>query len=200
MPYKLKILPSDWILIKARYQNGESAHQIQKDFPIARQTIDEKADKEGWKEQSSTKAWLDLIKVKAKHSYGDQSPATLANILDLVRYGMSPQAAGEMCGLTKRTITKWRNEDCNFDTLLIAAGREFHFEKLAIINRSNEWQAANKALEKNWITKEEYQDKANVNTGTIKVELSFSRGDNFEQPEIIDVDVTEVEVQQLPKE
>lgn len=191
--------PADWALIKARYQQGETTHIISKDYTMSRQAIDQKCEREGWAVERSSRGWLDLIKAKskAKQSFGKMTPTNQAVILDLIRFGMSPWAAGQMCGLSTNAVKSWRDKDEDFNMLCISAARDFHLEKLAVINRTNDWQAASKALQMNWATKEEYAEKKETHSGVIKVELSFNRGADFKQPDIIEVEIEEVEQKRL---
>lgn len=184
----------DWGAIKGRAVAGESMASISRDYPVSRQAIALRADKEKWFEDAEvepqlSEAWW-LIQAEKTELAGKWDPAHpssfrsdifAAFLADLSR-GNSQATARELHGITKQQLKYWRR-DLGVDSLVraaIARSRKSLVEKIAKAGNVD-WRANAWLLERLPDHREEFAaDVAqNVRNQGIVVNISVSRDENI---------------------
>ncbi len=185
----------NWAKIRERAGAGQSTTSLAKEHGVARQSIDKRADKEGWGGVSEI-ADPDQIDWKAlalqtntamiyddpqtlgqKHmvTVGCRSPEIMANILKLVSEGASPNLAVQACGLSESHVTKWKQQDESFKELLRIARGVFltgQQRNIAKASKRGDWKAAQAMLQAAPETRKDWSGN-NAGAGGITVNIAI---------------------------
>lgn len=178
----------DWAEIEKAVRAGQSTTSLAKEHGLARQSIDKKANKEGWKD--GPQKWLPAARQtrtarmlqdpqttaeKAIATNGNRTPENQAAILWSLEQGMSITQAAESNGIKYDLFNAWRKDDPVFDRLVwqarhqLLGGMQTEIVKSA---RRGDWKAAESVLKASPETRKDWSGN-NAGAGGITVNIGI---------------------------
>lgn len=183
---------------------------------ISKQAILKRKDNEGWKVNPSAEkvrgaatAWErselpptatgnQLMAGPSRSAtqianWGKRSPENAAHILAQVELTGDQKLAARSAGIHPDTLKRWRESDPDFAEQLDAANAKFcatHISHVAKASERGDWKAADKLLQVNPMTREDWGGAGQGGTGGITVNLKFdlTRGAIPRDEDIIEVE------------
>jgi len=111
-------LPIDWLLVRMRYEAGQTAYRIATDLGDrpSKQGIARRAKAEGWKAGNGNSltiaAELPIVqRAQAMTGPTKASAERIAFVLDLIGRGSSESLASSAAGISPKTLARWKQED-----------------------------------------------------------------------------------------
>ena len=189
----------NWQEIGERIKAGESSTKLAKEYGLARQSIDKRAKKQGWRD--GPQKWLPAVNqtrtAKAlrnpqtaaeKHmaTTGCRSPENAAAILHAISRGAPQQIAAGTVGIAPETLRDWRKADPTFDRLVWQARQEHlgrQYGNIADASDLGDWKAAQALLSSAPETKKDWSGSSG--SGGISVNITIRQGDV--SPPVVDI-------------
>lgn len=197
----------NWAEIEKAVRAGQSTTSLAKEHDVARQSIDKRANKEGWRDgpqkwmpatrQTDTARRLESPQNatdKRIAAYGNRTPENQATILDELTKGVPLSLVAGVIGLGYDAFNDWRKADPVFDRLVYQA-RQMHlanqYGNIAKASDRGDWKAAQAMLQAAPETKKDWSNN-NLGSGGITVNISIWGEDSPpEVAEIIDIEPDE---------
>lgn len=170
-----------WNVIKVEWESGQSSTALSKKYPVTRQAIDRKAQREGWQRTTfpivvdgtllDKAKRLDLVTV-GRGDLVKRSPENIAKFLQLIQQGSSQKLAAQAVGFHETSIPRLKKEYPEFNEAVGQVRAQFLAKHIAILDRAGErdWKASYKILE----TAPETRNEFGKGKGTDPVEFTFS--------------------------
>ena len=193
----------NWTAIEQAIRQGESSTSLAKKHSVARQSIDKRANKEGWRNgpqrwmpavrQTNTSKALENPQSSAERhmaTTGVRSAENAASLLHELSRGVPYSIAPGMIGISYETFLKWRQDDPTFDRLVWQARQEHlgrQYGNIAAASDRGDWKAAQAILSSAPETKKDWSTTSG--SGGITVNISIRSADN-QQP-VVDITPTE---------
>ncbi len=185
MPHPAYKIPrAAWDVIRDRFEDGETAYALAREFPITRQAIEKRARREGWLRPSgrwdeAARATPTALRIADPRTpedrmiaaHGRRTPEIAVAILNRVEAGASESLAARALGLDPATLRKWKSEDPEFELLLMSARHDCLAAKVRRIHAAGErdWRADAWALERAPETREEFGNSLPGAGGAVEV-------------------------------
>lgn len=200
----------DWAAIEKAIRAGQSSTSLAKQHGVARQSIDKRANKEGWREgpqrwmpavnQTRTARALESPQTAAeKHmaTTGCRSPENAASILYAISQGMPQGIAAGSVGIAPETLRDWKKADPTFDRLVWQARQEHlgrQYGNIAKASDRGDWKAAQAILQAAPETKKDWSTGSS--SGGVQVNISIRGADHLGrlEPPTVDVVADQVEI------
>ena len=189
----------DWSAIEKAVRAGQSTTSLAKQHGLARQSIDKRAKKEGWKD--GPQRWLPATRTtktaqavenpqttsdKLCAAYGNRTPENQAKILHELSRGVPLSIAAGIIGMGYDAFLAWRKADSTFDRLVYQARQEHlgkQYGNIAKASDRGDWKAAQAILSSAPETKKDWST-TNAGAGGITVNISI-KGES--EPPVIDI-------------
>ena len=189
----------DWVAIKKQYLDGASFHRLARVTGAAKSTIQERAKKEGWREEREA---LDstrerVAKMPIHRGGPNESPRfTPENVTTIIHYleqGASRKAAAAAAGIHVDTLKRWIVRDEEFKCAIDIAEAAGPARQASRINQAGErgdWRADAWLLKHSPRTRDEWAEASSGTNGvTVNLQI-FGRED---EPVTINGEVVEAE-------
>ena len=199
----------NWAEIQARFNDGQAAFSLAKEYDVSRQSITKRANKEGWGNvQHKVKLARKIVQATTETTTKDKErqPTTIATtkplhvqkfgkdtvevreaILALLRDGNPKMIAAQASGVSIDSFNRWVQKDSHFASLVREAESVAVVERLSSIKRAasrGDWKADTWILEK---TQREIFGNNDNKNNALAVQINIHR-DN--QVETVDVSTT----------
>jgi len=171
----------DWTSIKRRYLQGASFHKLSRATGAARSTIQERADREGWRqEREAMEKTQERVKKLPIHKGGPNlsdkfNPETVATIIHYIEQGASKSASAAAAGVHKDTLRRWMDRDDEFKMaveLAMEAGPAKSASRIAKAGERGDWRADAWLLKHAPRSRDEWAEASNGSSGvTVNLQL-----------------------------
>ena len=163
----------NWAEIQARFNDGQAAFSLAKEYDVSRQSITKRANKEGWANvQHKVKLARKVVQATTETTTKDKErqPTTIATtkplhvqkfgkdtvevreaILALLRDGNPKMIAAQASGVSIDSFNRWVQKDLHFASLVREAESVAVVERLSSIKRAasrGDWKADTWILER----------------------------------------------------
>jgi len=184
----------DWKEIERRYRAGESMNAIAKDSNVSGQAIAKHRDREGWTIPRAVtldaEKWLEVTTqfsaLEGNHNF---NPGIVANALEAYGQGANHRVAAALVGINENTWKKWRDVCPALQEAIYSARASHAMHNLGSIYRAAEddWRAAERALQTNVLTRDDWASKHSPDTGgAVNVQINIG-----EQPVTVESTATD---------
>lgn len=184
----------NWTEIEQKVRAGQSTTSLAKEHGLARQSIDKRAKKEGWKDgpqrwlpaarQTQTSKALESPQTTAERhmaTTGIRSAENAAAILDKLSRGVPFSIAPGAIGISYETFLKWRKDDPTFDRLVWQARQDHlsnQYGNIAKASDRGDWKAAQAMLQAAPETRKDWSAN-NAGAGGITVNIAIRAGEEL---------------------
>lgn len=178
----------NWTEIEQKVRAGQSTTSLAKEYDLARQSIDKRANKEGWRDgpqkwmpavsQTNTSKALEspqTVTDRDMVTRGHWSPETQAAILYALSEGQALAQAAESNGISYEQFLRRRKADVIFDRLVAQARNGVCGEMQTEIVKSarrGDWKAAESFLKASPETRKDWSGN-NAGAGGITVNIAI---------------------------
>ena len=200
----------NWAEIQARFNDGQAAFSLAKEYDVSRQSITKRANKEGWANvQHKVKLARKVVKATTETTTNkdkERQPTTIATtkplhvqkfgkdtvevreaILALLRDGNPKMIAAQASGISIDSFNRWVQKDLHFASLVREAESVAVVSRLQNIQKAGnrgDWKADSWYLER---TQREIFGNNDNKNNALAVQINIHR-DN--QVETVDVSTT----------
>jgi len=193
----------DWAEIERKVRAGQSTTSLAKQYDVARQSIDKRANKEGWK--NGPQRWMPAIMATETAqrlanpqtnadsnlvTRGNRTPEILAQILERISLGSPLYIAAGAAGITDELFREWRKSDQSVARLVGEARQDFisrQYGNIAKASDRGDWKAAQAMLQAAPETRKDWSGNSS-GSGGITVNIAI-RGDG--PPPVVDIAAVE---------
>lgn len=170
----------DWLSIRLRYLNGETAYSISKELGgrPTKQGIAQRAEREGWGKARQGK----ILVYNGNGELTDSRDIQKDKILQALMHGASYKLAAAIAGLSKKTLSRWREKDPDFATLVLEARAQRlgkHEQNINDAGDRGDWKASAYMLERDPLTRDQYAKQEAPETA-----IQFNIGINRDEVKI----------------
>ena len=192
----------NWAEIQARFNDGQAAFSLAKEYDVSRQSITKRANKEGWANvQHKVKLARKVVQATTETTTKDKErqPTTIATtkplhvqkfgkdtvevreaILALLRDGNPKMIAAQASGVSIDSFNRWVQKDLHFASLVREAESVAVVERLSSIKRAasrGDWKADTWILER---TQREIFGSNETKGNTLAVQINIHRDSDKE--------------------
>lgn len=165
----------DWPAIRLRYLNGQTAYSISKDLGgrPTKQGIAQRAEREGWGKAKEGK----ILVYNGNGVLTDNKVVQKDLILQALMEGTTYATAAAKAGVSKKTLSRWREKDPDFATLVMEArGQRLakHEQNINDAGDRGDWKASAYMLERDPLTRDQYAKQEAPQTA-IQVNVGINR-------------------------
>ena len=158
----------NWNEIKVRWESGESPYSISKDYPVTREGIRKRANKQGW--QRGEAGQSALIVARATEIVSDEAcyradENTIAVILEAISEGATESIAAGLAGVDRNTLANWKKKDTKLSNAIkVARCKTLHICAKSMIDAAanGDWKAGHAVLQVAPETREEFGAKSTI--------------------------------------
>ena len=192
----------NWAEIQARFNDGQAAFSLAKEYDVSRQSITKRANKEGWGNvQHKVKLARKIVQATTETTTKDKErqPTTIATtkplhvqkfgkdtvevreaILALLRDGNPKMIAAQASGVSIDSFNRWVQKDSHFASLVREAESVAVVERLSQIKRAGirgDWKADSWYLER---TQREIFGSNETKSNALAVQINIHRDSDTE--------------------
>jgi len=192
----------NWAEIEARFNDGQAAFSLAKEYDVSRQSITKRANKEGWANvQHKVKLARKVVQATTETTTKDKErqPTTIATtkplhvqkfgkdtvevreaILALLRDGNPKMIAAQASGVSIDSFNRWVQKDSHFASLVREAESVAVVERLSQIKRAGirgDWKADSWYLER---TQREIFGSNETKSNALAVQINIHRDSDTE--------------------
>jgi len=192
----------NWAEIQARFNDGQAAFSLAKEYDVSRQSITKRANKEGWGNvQHKVKLARKIVQATTETTTKDKErqPTTIATtkplhvqkfgkdtvevreaILALLRDGNPKMIAAQASGVSIDSFNRWVQKDSHFASLVREAESVAVVERLSSIKRAasrGDWKADTWILER---TQREIFGSNETKSNALAVQINIHRDSDKE--------------------
>ena len=193
----------NWAEIQARFNDGQAAFSLAKEYDVSRQSITKRANKEGWANvQHKVKLARKVVKATTETTTNkdkERQPTTIATtkplhvqkfgkdtvevreaILALLRDGNPKMIAAQASGISIDSFNRWVQKDLHFASLVREAESVAVVERLSSIKRAasrGDWKADTWILER---TQREIFGNNDNKNNALAVQINIHRDNQLE--------------------
>lgn len=145
----------DWTAIRAEYERGITAAELSRRHPVTKQSIGERAKREGWStsRRDLKRQALNTLPVSIRQGRlsTTRTPETIAELLDSLAQGVGRPEAAALAGIAESTLYRWLQSDSELVELVAQAERIASAGDLKAITAARDrgdWKAAAWRLER----------------------------------------------------
>jgi len=192
----------NWAEIQARFNDGQAAFSLAKEYDVSRQSITKRANKEGWGNvQHKVKLARKIVQATTETTTKDKErqPTTIATtkplhvqkfgkdtvevreaILALLRDGNPKMIAAQASGVSIDSFNRWVQKDSHFASLVREAESVAVVDRLSQIKRAGirgDWKADSWYLER---TQREIFGSNETKSNALAVQINIHRDSDTE--------------------